>query len=87
MPEGLALVDRLVACQPIHIGKLILLTVERVTLQSQIASAHAWVTASKEPVVLVVRDSDGIRTIDVGAGLSVEQLREQIPGLDDLISQ
>jgi hypothetical protein len=86
MPDKTSATDRLLACEPIHVGDVTLLPIERVKLQSQIASSHAWLAASKEPVLLVVRDTDGIRTIDIGAALSIEQLRAQIPELDDLIA-
>ena len=86
MHDNASATDRLLACEPIHVGDVTLLPIERVKLQSQIASSHAWLAASKEPVVLVVRDTDGIRTIDIGTALSIDQLREQVPELDDLIA-
>ena len=78
--------DRLLACEPIHIADVTLLPIERVKLQSQSTATHAWIAASKEPAALVVRDTDGIRIIDIGTALSIEQIREQIAELDDLMS-
>ncbi|UCH46503.1 MAG: hypothetical protein JSU95_10250 [Betaproteobacteria bacterium] len=85
MPEKNPVTDRLIACEPIHVGNVTVLPIQRVKLQSQTAAAHAWLAASKEPVALVVRDSDGTRTIDIAGTLSIEQLRDQIPDLDALI--
>lgn len=78
--------DRLLACEPIRIGSVTLLPIERVTLRTQATATHALLTASKQPVALVVRDSCGIRAIHFGAELSIEQMRAQIPELDDLFA-
>ena len=87
MPDKTPAADRLLACEPIHVGDVTLRPIERVKLQSQTAAAHAWLTASKEPVALVVCDANSIRTIVISTALSIEQLREQIPELDDLIAR
>ena len=87
MPDNISATDSLLACKPIRFGEVTLLLIERVKLQSQSTATHAWIAASKEPAALVVRNSDGIRTIDIGTALSIEQIREKITELDDLMSQ
>ncbi len=78
--------DRLLACEPIRIGNVTLFPIEHVTLRTQTTATHALLTASKQPVALVVRDSSGIRAIQFGIELSIEQMRLQIPELDDFLA-
>lgn len=78
--------DRLLACEPIRIGSVTLLPIERVTLHTQTTATNALLTASKQPVALVVRDSSGIRTFHFGTELSIEQILAQIPELGDLFA-
>ena len=86
MHDNASATDRLLACEPIHVGDVTLLPITRVKLQSHSTALHAWLDASKKPVALVVRDADGTRTIDICTTLSIEQVREQIPDLDDLLA-
>jgi hypothetical protein len=51
------------------------------------ATTGAWFSVAKQPYALVVRDANGIRTLNIdAAAVSLEQLREQIPGLDALLA-
>ena len=64
-----------------------LLPIERVAVHSGTGALGAWFTAAKEPYALVVRDADGIRALDIGAtAVSLEALREGIPGLDAVLA-
>ncbi len=64
-----------------------LLPIERVVVHSGMGALGAWFTAAKEPYALVVRDAGGIRVVDIGATvLSLEALREGIPGLDAVLA-
>ncbi|UCD69635.1 MAG: hypothetical protein JSW48_06115 [Betaproteobacteria bacterium] len=74
------------AGEPLRIGRVTLLPIERVSMRAKSAAAHAWLTACKEPLALVVRDAQGIRAIEVTTALSIERLRDEIPELDDLIT-
>ncbi|MBI5719735.1 MAG: hypothetical protein HZC37_18855 [Burkholderiales bacterium] len=69
---------------PVTVGRLSLLPIERVVLHSHWGDARAWVSASKEPYALVVRDAAGLRVVDTAAAASVslEVLRERVAGLD-----
>ena len=70
---------------PQRTGALTLLPIVRLKLQSQTSATHAWLTASKEPVALIIRDRDAVRAVQFGTALSIEQLRVQIPELDNLL--
>lgn len=86
MPDRADQIDMLRAVTPVHVGSVSLLTIERVTVHPGRCAGVAWVSAALEPYALIVRDGLGIRVIDVGAGaVSLEQLREQITGLDGLL--
>ena len=85
MPEDTVHKETLRAGEPLQIGKLTLLPIERVATQTGGGAAHAWLSASKEPVALVVRDAKGVCTIGISTALSIEQARAQVPGLDHLI--
>ena len=68
-------------------GSVTLLPIERVAVHSGTGALGAWFTAAKEPYALVVRDADGIRALDIGAtAVSLEALREGIPGLDAVLA-
>jgi uncharacterized spore protein YtfJ len=69
---------------PLRVGRVTLLPIERVVVLAGTGAGTAWFSASKEPVALVVRDEDGVHAIGLGAmAVSIEALRERIPGLDD----
>ncbi len=90
MPDRASRIDMLRAATPVRIGPVSLLPIERVMLDAgRCAPAPmAWVSAALEPYAVIVRDALGIRVIDVGAGaVSLEQLRERIPGLDAMLKR
>lgn len=64
-----------------------LLPVERVVVHSGVGALGAWFIAAKEPYALVVRDAGGIRALEIGVTpVSLEALRERIPGLDTVLA-
>jgi len=64
-----------------------LLPIERVVVHSDMGALGAWFTAAKEPYALIVRDAGGIWALDTGAmAVSLEALREGIPGLDAVLA-
>ncbi len=87
MPERTGRIGRLRAAMPLRVGSSTLLPIERVVVHSDRGARGAWVYATVEPYALIVRDAGGIRVIDIGAiGVSLEDLRERIPGLDALLA-
>jgi len=86
MPERTSHTETVRAGTPLRVGSVTLLPIERVVVHSDIGALGAWFTAVKEPYALVVRDAGGIRALDVGAtAVSLEALREGIPGLDAML--
>ena len=69
---------------PFTVGPITLLPIERVVRRRR---AHAWFSLAKEPYMLVLRDTGGIRAVDTDANsVSLEQLREEVPGLDAVLA-
>jgi hypothetical protein len=72
---------------PLSVGPVTLLPIERVVVRSHRGDARLWISAAKEPFALVVRDAGGIRVIGTDVlAVTLEQLRESIPGLDALLA-
>ena len=70
----------------IRVGNVTLLPIERAVTRSAIVTSSAWIGYHKTPYALVIRDADGIRAIDIhNKPIIIEQLRNQIPNLDDLL--
>ena len=73
---------------PFTVGPITLLPIERVVRRRR---AHAWFSLAKEPYMLVLRDTGGIRAVDTDTdadvnSVSLEQLREEVPGLDAVLA-
>ena len=86
MPEKNAFTETLRACSPLHVDGVTLVPIERVALQSEMGSAGAWFSVAKQPYALIVRDAAGIRTVNIGAAVSLGELRETVPKLDALLA-
>ena len=87
MPERSTHTEILRAGAPVAVGSVTLLPIERVALHSDRGKTRVWCSAAKEPYALVVRDVGGLRVVDVDArAVSLEELREKIPGLDALLA-
>lgn len=86
MPELTYSRKTLRAGTPLRVGATIVLPIRSVVIRAQALTAHDWLVACSEPIALVVQHADDIRAIGIGEQVSLEQLREQIPDLDELIS-
>jgi hypothetical protein len=87
MPEHTSHAETVRAGTPLRVGPVTLLPIERAVVHSHMGAHGAWFTAAKEPYALVVRDAAGLRALDIGATpVSLEALREGIPGLDALLA-
>jgi len=87
MPERTSHTETVRAGTPLRVGSVTLLPIERVVVHSDMGPLGAWFTAAKEAYALVVRDAGGIRALDIGAtAVSLEALREGIPGLDAVLA-
>lgn len=88
MPDRAARVDTVRAATPLRIGAVTLLPLERIVVRVERGVLGAtWVFAAREPYALIVRDADGVRVVAIGVtGVSLEQLRERIPGLDAVLA-
>lgn len=87
MPEPKAGSDVLRAGTPVTVGAVTLLPIERVVTHARQSNSSVWFSVSKEPLALVIRDADGIRAIETDtAGVSLEQLRAEIPELDAVLA-
>lgn len=88
MPENASSIEKLSAGTAIDMGNVALLPIERTVLCSHKIGKHTWFTAAKHPCALVVRDANGIRITDIGAeSLTLDQLRDAIPDLDNLLAR
>jgi hypothetical protein len=87
MPERTSHTETVRAGTPLRVGPVTLLPIERVVVHADMGALGAWFTAAKEPYALVVRDAGGIRALEIGATVvSLEALREGIPGLDAVLA-
>lgn len=87
MPERAPRIETVRAAIPLRVGDATVLTIERVVVRSSRMARGAWVTAAVEPQAVVVRDAAGVRLVELdGEAMSLEQLRERIPGLDALLA-
>lgn len=72
---------------PVTHGAVVLLPIERVVSHSGRRSTRLWYSANKEPYALIVRDANGIWAIDTDAvAVSLDGLRESVPGLDTVLA-
>ena len=76
---------------PVTRGAVLLLPIERVVLHSgwgdDRGSTRVWFSVIKEPYALIVRDAGGLWAIDTdAAAVSLEALRESVPGLDTVLA-
>lgn len=87
MPERTTRTETLRAGTPFAIGTVTLLPIERVVMHAKKGNTGVWFSVAKEPYALVVRDAGGTRAVETdAAGVSLEQLREKIPGFDALLA-
>ncbi len=74
------------AGRPLRIDGLTLLPIERVLVHTQRGRYGGWVTASKEPVAIVVRGALRCHALATdGSPMDLGALRQRVPGLDALL--
>ena len=87
MSEKSTFTETLRAGSPIHVGGVTLVPIEHVALQSEeMDTVGAWFSVTKQPYALIVRDASGIRTVDIEAATSLDELRERVPEIDALLA-
>ena len=87
MPERGDRRETVRAGSPLRVGDATLVPIERVVLRSRRAARGGWVAAAVEPCALVVRSEGRVRVLSIdGDAISLERLRERIPGLDSLLA-
>jgi hypothetical protein len=87
MPDPHVHNESLHAGEPVAIGDVRLLAIEKISIRSDRGRTGLWVRASKELFAVIVRDPGGMRAYDpYGAAVSVETLAEEVSGLDELLA-
>ena len=72
---------------PLEVGQVTLLPIERIVTHADRCSDGAWFLVSKEPYAIVVRDAAGLHALGADAvALSLDRLREEVPGLDAVLA-
>jgi hypothetical protein len=75
------------AGKPLNVGTMTLVPIARVVLHATNGGGFVWLSASKEPQAIVVRDGDGTRTISTTASpVTLEMLRDDIADLDAVLA-
>jgi hypothetical protein len=86
MAEPVHRAESVRAGAPLRAGAVTLLPVERTVVHAVRVARGAWLSATREPYALVVREAGGLRVVAAGpAPVSLEELRERIPGLEALL--
>jgi len=78
--------DELRTGNPLVMGEVILVPIERVFIQSDTVDMGCWLSGFKEPFAIIVCDAIGIRAFDTEATeIPVESLVQKIPDLRKII--
>jgi hypothetical protein len=86
MPNN-AHTDSLRAGALLRHGAVTLLPIEHVVLHAYPINGRVWFSAIKEPYALVVRDAAGLWAIGSDpVAVSLERLRQSVPGLDGVLA-
>ncbi len=65
------------------VGGLTLLPIEQILWHTHTGRHGGWVTVSKQPVAIVVRDPVRWQAMSAdGSAMSIDELRERVPDLD-----
>ena len=87
MAERETRTETLRAGAPLTVGAVSMVPIERVVLHAQAGGSGIWCSVAKEPYALIVRERGDTRAVGIdGAEVSLEELREQVPGLDALLA-
>ncbi len=72
---------------PVRAGGVCLIPVERVWLHQHAHSGAVWAAGGREPVAVVIRDSKGLRAVDVaGEAVELDKLLGDVDGLADALN-
>lgn len=83
MPERHTRTETWKVGAPLKVGATTVVPIARVFLHTASGEGFAWLTASKDPQAIVVRDGEGTRAIGASdSTITLEMLRERIPDLD-----
>jgi hypothetical protein len=73
--------------EPIHFDRISLVPVECISVEPTVAPHGRWISATKEPVAVLVRDDSGIRAIGMdGRALPVSELPGRVEGLAEWLA-
>ncbi|MEN8132137.1 MAG: hypothetical protein ABFS45_18565 [Pseudomonadota bacterium] len=76
------------AGQPRWMNELMIIPIERVSIEQGLNHLGFWVQGQKEPVAVIVRNPQGVRAFDTEAQqLSVEKLILKVEGLAEVLAQ
>jgi hypothetical protein len=80
--------DRLIASAPIVCGQVVVLPIGRLVLEGRPGRTHAWLTASLEPLAVLVGEAGTIRVLalDPALPLAPEDLRPHLGALQAALS-
>lgn len=75
------------AGKPLNVGTITLVPIARMVLHAANGGGFVWLSASKEPQAIVVRDGDGTRTISTTPSpVTLEMIREKISDFDVMLA-
>ena len=71
---------------PMHADDVTLLPVVRVCHRTDKNTSGYWLTANKEPLAIIVCDSNGVRALTMASTeIAIDFLLQKIPGLDAIL--
>jgi len=71
----------------LRVGPVTVLPIERTLLNAYQGDGRLWLSSTKEPYALIVRDAAGTRVLGVSAAtVSLAALRELVPELDTMLA-
>ena len=73
--------------EPLKLGAVTLLPIEGVLLHMHIGRGGGWITASKEPLAIIVGDAARRQAFATdGSEMPLDALRERVPDLDAVLA-
>ncbi len=70
---------------PIIVGDTTLIIITRLSIEADSAGSACWLHASKEPYALAIRDTHGLRALDMtGRRLVIAELLDEVPGIESI---
>lgn len=75
------------AADPLRVGDVTLVPIERVEVRSEIGDSGCWIGASKEVFAVVVCDAGGVRALAPDSSvIALDAVIEQMPDLGAILS-